>query len=204
MAGLVPAISLSSPLLVEVKRETVGAKGTMSSNAAGEETIEPLAVIEQVTGMALAMALWDLSLGCRVEPDMFSVRAGEKPKVATFNTDDYFEAVQRALEFMPQRFNQGASICCVAYQGRVTTEEGNEQRGIMIQVFWDNGDEALVTVPWEEDDHGTIIALGALEAGASKGSPNLQALEAAVIAGLTLHPKGYKVWEDLKDKAKPQ
>lgn len=175
----------------------------MSGDAHKQSSIDPLSVVEHVTGLALAMALWDLSLGCRVEPDLFSARAGEKPKIASFDTDDYLDAIQHALDFVPRRFGEGASICCLAYQGIATADEGAQQRVIMVQVFWRNGDAALITIPYASDD-STIVWLGPLESDTSEGNPNLQALEEAIVAGLPLHPKGYKVWSDLTGVAERQ
>ncbi|WP_445504003.1 hypothetical protein [Microvirga sp. G4-2] len=175
----------------------------MISDAHQQSPIEPLSIVEHVAGLALAMAIWDLSLRCRIEPDLFSVHPGEKPKVASFDTDDYLDAIQHARNFVPRRFDEGASICCLAYQGVETSEEGAQQRVIVIQVFWHNGDIALVTVPWGNHE-GAIGWLGPFDVGTSKGSPNLSALEEAVLAGLPLFPKGYKVWNELKNRTKLQ
>ncbi len=164
--------------------------------------IGSLDVIEQVAGLALAMAIWDLSLGCRVEPNLFSIRAGEKPKVASFHAEDYSEAVQQSLDLISRRFEEGNSFCALAYQGFEETEDGGKGQVIVIRAAWSSDDEAIITVPWIDDD-GRIAWLGPLAIYEVKGTPDLSAMETAVLAGLPLFPKGYRVWSELKGKPKP-
>ncbi len=160
----------------------------------------PLPVDEQIIGFALAMAIWDLSVGCRVEPDLFSIQSDGRPKVAAFHTEIYIDAVQQARDLIPRRLEEGASMCTFAYNA---TETGDVERQVIaVDVSWNSGDEAAICVPWISDDGG-VAWLGPLEIEAVKGTPDLLALADAVLNGLPLFDKGYRVWSELKSRPQP-
>jgi hypothetical protein len=163
--------------------------GGSTDNEDERTPIGPLEVIEQAAGLALAMAIWDLSLGCRVEPDLFSMRPGERPKVASFRAEDYSDAVQQSLDLISRRFEEGYSLCALAYQGFEETEDGGRGQVIVVRVAWNSDDEAIITVPWIDDD-GTVAWLGPLAICEVKGTPDLSAMKGPFWQAFHYFPMG--------------
>ena len=105
----------------------------------GQSFIPP----EKAAGFAFAMGLWDLSLDCRVEPDLFAVDKSGQIRVLKAELDGYVEAIETALAGVDAAFENDAIFCAFAYQGFVKTES-SRRRAIMVRCFWVDSMEVLV------------------------------------------------------------